>query len=312
MKKIIALLAALLATSAFAQSNPNLFNGQQPTAADWNGYFSSKLDYQTNGLYPNILGVGASLQVGGISQGWVLGNCGAGLSCFWPTGVSLVESTAALTSDGVDTIVNATNASGVTVLSTGGVPQLEVKRGIGTTITSYVLVQGSTNVGQPIITTGSTIATADVGLNVSSRGIGTLFLGTQGGASPQVQVLNNSAGTTTNAITLQGGASGPATIGTSQQGLNIIPQSGVVVEGDNIAISHSGVTPTLGTTFDRGTLFMQANTHAGFASAPGAAWGQLAMVCGTNSGTLKLVALAGTDGTLYTVLDNIGAGVTGC
>lgn len=48
------------------------------------------------------------------------------------------------------------------------------------------------------------------------------------------------------------------------------------------------------------------------ASAPGAAGGKLELVCGTNAGTAKLVAYAGTSGTAVTVLDNIGAGVTGC
>lgn len=47
MKKLaIGLLAiAAIATNAFAQSSPDLYNGQVPTAAQWNSYFSAKQDY---------------------------------------------------------------------------------------------------------------------------------------------------------------------------------------------------------------------------------------------------------------------------
>lgn len=47
-------------------------------------------------------------------------------------------------------------------------------------------------------------------------------------------------------------------------------------------------------------------------AAPGADVGRLELVCGTNAGTAKLQAAAGTSATAVTVLDNIGAGVTGC
>lgn len=47
-------------------------------------------------------------------------------------------------------------------------------------------------------------------------------------------------------------------------------------------------------------------------SAPGAAGLKLAVVCGTNAGTAKIIAYAGTSTTAATVLDNIGSGVTGC
>ncbi|MES2126656.1 MAG: hypothetical protein V4463_05235 [Pseudomonadota bacterium] len=47
-------------------------------------------------------------------------------------------------------------------------------------------------------------------------------------------------------------------------------------------------------------------------AAPGAGGGKLQFVCGTNAGTAKLVISAGTSATAVTVVDNIGAGVTGC
>jgi hypothetical protein len=47
-------------------------------------------------------------------------------------------------------------------------------------------------------------------------------------------------------------------------------------------------------------------------SAPGAAGGKLSLVCGTNSGSVKMIAYAGTSTTPVTIVDNIGSGVTGC
>lgn len=48
------------------------------------------------------------------------------------------------------------------------------------------------------------------------------------------------------------------------------------------------------------------------ASAPGATGGKIELVCGTNAGSAKLIAYAGTSGTAVTILDNIGSGVSGC
>jgi hypothetical protein len=47
-------------------------------------------------------------------------------------------------------------------------------------------------------------------------------------------------------------------------------------------------------------------------SAPGAAGGKFELVCGTNAGSAKLIAYAGTSTTPVTITDNIGSGVTGC
>lgn len=63
-------------------------------------------------------------------------------------------------------------------------------------------------------------------------------------------------------------------------------------------------------TLTTGAVGMSKMTAS--ASAPGAAGGKIELVCGTNAGTAKLVAYAGTSGTAVTILDNIGAGVTGC
>jgi hypothetical protein len=45
---------------------------------------------------------------------------------------------------------------------------------------------------------------------------------------------------------------------------------------------------------------------------PGATFGSLELVCGTTAGTARLIAYAGTSTTPVTIVDNIGAGVTGC
>jgi hypothetical protein len=70
---------------------------------------------------------------------------------------------------------------------------------------------------------------------------------------------------------------------------------------------------TLATTLAQapGEIGLARRTPAGD-SAPGAAGGKLALVCGTTAGTAALKVYAGTSATPVTIIDNIGAGVTGC
>lgn len=63
-------------------------------------------------------------------------------------------------------------------------------------------------------------------------------------------------------------------------------------------------------TLTGGALGMDKITAS--ASAPGAGGGKLELVCGTNAGTARLRIAAGTSATMITIVDNIGAGVTGC
>lgn len=63
-------------------------------------------------------------------------------------------------------------------------------------------------------------------------------------------------------------------------------------------------------TLTTGAVGLSRITASG--TAPGAGGGKLELVCGTNAGTAKLVIAAGTSATALTVLDNIGAGVSGC
>jgi parallel beta-helix repeat protein len=55
-----------------------------------------------------------------------------------------------------------------------------------------------------------------------------------------------------------------------------------------------------------------ANKMTASGTAPGAAGAKLEWVCGTNAGTMKMIMYAGTSGTAVTIVDNVGAGVTGC
>jgi hypothetical protein len=62
--------------------------------------------------------------------------------------------------------------------------------------------------------------------------------------------------------------------------------------------------------FFGGPILMQKNTPT--LSAPGAGNLRTEVVCGTNAGTARLQAYAGTSPTPVTILDNIGSGVSGC
>lgn len=57
---------------------------------------------------------------------------------------------------------------------------------------------------------------------------------------------------------------------------------------------------------------MQFNPITNPAAAPGATLVEEMWVCGTNAGTAKKIAFAGTSATAVTLIDNVGAGVTGC
>lgn len=80
--------------------------------------------------------------------------------------------------------------------------------------------------------------------------------------------------------------------------------------GGSLRASHlqAGDASTL--TLAAGEMGFLKITASG--SAPGAAGGKMELVCGTNAGSAKLIAYAGTSTTPVTILDNIGSGVTGC
>lgn len=93
-----------------------------------------------------------------------------------------------------------------------------------------------------------------------------------------------------------------ATIGAEAAGTGVVRPVKIVGAGVGINVSGLTLTP--------GALAFPKITAS--ASAPGAAGAKLELVCGTNAGTAKLVIAAGTSATVVTIVDNIGAGVSGC
>ncbi len=75
-----------------------------------------------------------------------------------------------------------------------------------------------------------------------------------------------------------------------------------------------GTTLTVGSTtaltLAAGELGITKRTASG--TAPGASGAKISVVCGTNAGSAKIIAYAGTSTTPVTIIDNIGAAVTGC
>ncbi len=63
-------------------------------------------------------------------------------------------------------------------------------------------------------------------------------------------------------------------------------------------------------TIVQGEIAMPKISASG--SAPGTGFAKMEWVCGTSSGTAKLIAYAGTSTMPATVVDNVGSGVSGC
>lgn len=106
-------------------------------------------------------------------------------------------------------------------------------------------------------------------------------------------------GATNNTVIAVAGAGTIATFSTT----------GLAVTG-NVKASTTLSTGASTLTLTTGAVGLSKMTAS--ASAPGAGGAKLELVCGTNAGTAKLIMYAGTSGTAVTVLDNVGAGVTGC
>lgn len=157
---------------------------------------------------------------------------------------------------------------------------------------------------------GSTVNAVAVGHNAGKlwTGNGGLFLGPQVGSTTAASGNNvlligtNSstdtpASNTTNYMAI-GGGSTPVIFATST---NATPAVGIP---GSLALGSGSLTVSAGSV---GLTKITAS-----AAAAGAAGGKIELVCGTNSGTAKLIAYAGTSTTAVTILDNIGSGVTGC
>lgn len=77
-----------------------------------------------------------------------------------------------------------------------------------------------------------------------------------------------------------------------------------LITGNNLSLGSATLTISSGS--------MGLSKITASAAAAGAGGGKIELVCGTNAGTAKLIVYAGTSATPVTILDNIGAGVTGC
>ena len=92
---------------------------------------------------------------------------------------------------------------------------------------------------------------------------------------------------------------------------NSLLNIGNLIRGDMAAslLRVSGMLQVGGSAFATaitGEFAIAKITASG--TAPGAGFMKLAVVAGTNSGTCKLIAYAGTSTTPTTVVDNVGAG----
>lgn len=133
-----------------------------------------------------------------------------------------------------------------------------------------------------------------------------LILGTQAGtpiqlvtnSQEQVRILNTASAS--RYVTLTGSNGGTVDVDSS---------AGPIGIGRSVAsgVQLGGSTAL---TLTAGAVGIPKITASG--TAPGATGGKIELVCGTNAGSAKLIAVAGTSSTAVTILDNIGSGVTGC
>jgi hypothetical protein len=95
MKRLLAIIlaATLWINPSFAQqTNPGFITGQVPTAAQWNGYFAAKLDYNPAGLPISLGGTGATSAAGALTNLGALPLTGGSLSGELKTAASIAAS----------------------------------------------------------------------------------------------------------------------------------------------------------------------------------------------------------------------------
>ncbi len=116
--------------------------------------------------------------------------------------------------------------------------------------------------------------------------------------------------TADNPVTYEQAASvvfAPPTAGTN---VTIGDGYSLAAEGKARLFGSVHVGPSVPMTLSDGEIGIATITPSG--TAPGSVGAKLALVCGTNAGTAKLIVYAGTSATPTSLLDNIGAGVLGC
>lgn len=90
-------------------------------------------------------------------------------------------------------------------------------------------------------------------------------------------------------------------------GKGILKNNGRIVVGDTTDTSNGTSQPGI-TIKDANLLPLVIERSTSGSTAPGKNYGCLKFLPGTNAGTLKLVAFAGTSNTGVTIIDNVGAG----
>lgn len=134
----------------------------------------------------------------------------------------------------------------------------------------------------------------------------------QGTSVQNVTGVNNTAGVLWSRLGSKGtgsGVGGSVCDSTAPPGAAAGTQNTEVIQlcelgSGGVQVGGNGLTEVSG---ELGLIKIAAS-----GSAPGAAGAKLDLVCGTNTGSAKLIAYAGTSTTPVTIIDNIGSGVTGC
>ena len=131
---------------------------------------------------------------------------------------------------------------------------------------------------------------------------------TMAGASFTIGWSNSSlvSGSTTTDTAFSRTAAGAVALGNGTAG----DKTGDLAHRNLISSGYHMIGSATALTLSAGEVGLAKITASG--SAPGAAGGKFELVCGTSAGTAKLIVYAGTSTTPSTILDNIGAGVTGC
>jgi len=197
---------------------------------------------------------------------------------------------------------------------------------IGTAVTS-----GSTNAffgyraGKSFTTGGNNTAVGGLAGTLLDTGAGHTIIGQNAGSKltggTNNVIIGQSVASTTlatgsnNIIIGTGSTADTATASTSST-FWVGGGSTAVMSATNIAGTPAVAIPG-SLALGAGTLTVSAGSVGlskitASAAAAGAGGGKIELVCGTNAGTAKLIAYAGTSTTAVTILDNIGSGVTGC
>ncbi|HYC00462.1 MAG TPA: hypothetical protein VEC57_15095 [Candidatus Limnocylindrales bacterium] len=193
-------------------------------------------------------------------------------------------------------------------------PMTSTSSGGGTTCTA--------SANQVLFFNGSSVCVSDPDMTFATDTLTVTKLVTpsvDSGVANTAIVLKSPTGSTAGLISIQSGATVRALVGGNAsesyiQGQPSLPINFYNGAGStvNMAILDAGALRIGSWTaaLTAGALGLPKMTASG--TAPGAAGLKLEVVCGTNAGSAKIIAYAGTSTTATTVLDNIGSGVTGC